>query len=850
MMGWFHDLRGAVRQLGSRPGFTLVVLVIVAVGIGANTATFSLVNGLLLQPLPYPDSEAIVSVGQVPGQRRGRPILSNTELQRLWDDAQSFEQLAAYAPFAVTWRGPDGPSTLFGTAVTPSLFPLLRATPQLGRVFTEADIVEGSHRIVLLSNRAWTNRFGSDPDIIGAPVELNDEPHTVVGVLPNGFDFPYPEVELWTPLVVRANEEPVAGGVVIQGAFMGIGRLRTGISLERAATEVRTILDRAEPDRLFPRLLEFETRVISLREELGRPFRPALVMLTAATGLVLLMACANVAGLLLARGIVRQRELAVRRALGAGRGRIVRQLLTESVVLSLAGGAGGLVVAAGFVRAAQVLVPGIVPGLTEVGLDGAVIAFAAGLSVVVGLLFGTVPARAWSRVDFARTLNGVGVLSAGGFGRLRANRGQAVLAVAQVTLALVLLTNAGLLLRSFVALVTIDLGFDPTNVVIARVQSPANPAFRGGQFGPDELVAMGTATWRSAETILAGLERIANLPGVDAVAVSTSAPLNPAPSIRSIGVVGRPTPTFPGEQLQAGIRMVSPGYADVLQLRLRAGRFFTNRDTAGGPPMVIVSESFALEAFGGEPALGQRLRVQSAFPFPAFGRDDNNAGSNETWEVIGVVGDTTSPYVRQPFGPAVAGDIYLSMLQPPMDRMLFFSELNVALRTAADPPAVLPFLHEVLADIHPGPPINATALDTILSTEAAQPRFYAACAVVFGTVALLLAAFGLYGVLSYTVAQRRAEIGLRVALGARRRDVFMLVISQGSALVSAGIILGLLAGAGATRIIESILFGVRPADPLLLAAVTMVLLTVAVLACWLPARQAIRIDPIEALRES
>ena len=582
-------------------------------------------------------------------------------------------------------------------------------------------------------------------------------------------------------------------------------------------------------------------------------------MLAAATGLVLLMACANVAGLLLARGIVRRRELAVRGVLGAGRGRIVRQLLTESVVLSIAGGAVGLAVAIGIARAAPVLVPRNVPGLGEAGVDGAVLAFTAAVSAVAGLLFGTLPALAWSRVDLARTLNETGA-SAGGFGRLRANRGQAALAVSQVALALVLLTGAGLLLRSFVALVTLDLGFEPSGVVGADIMTdPVGGRMfrRGGRIGPDEVQELNAAARRASETLLARLERVAALPGVDAVALSSRGPLDPGPSL-PIEVAGRPAPTDPRGRLQAGIRTVSPGYADVMRLRLQAGRFFTDRDTAGSPRVTVVSESFAREAFGGEPAVGQRLVSAIRLP-PGFGRGaGGRAGqppgagerSDEPWVVIGVVADVTSPFGLDSFMPAAAGDIYLSMLQPGMDPMPMFATPTVSVRTAGDPRAVVPFLQEALADVRPGAQVSAMPLETMLSAQAAQPRFYALCASIFAAVALLLAAFGLYSLLSYTVSQRRREIGVRVALGAAHRDVLMLVVRQGGALVAAGVVSGLLAAAAAARIVESVLFGVAPADPLTFAMVTAVLLVVGFFACWLPARRAARIDPMDVLREA
>ena len=753
--------------------------------------------------------------------------------------------------------GPAGPANLFGATATPSLFPLLRTTPQLGRLFTEADAVDGANRVVLLSHRAWRDRFGSDPGVVGTPIELNDEPHLVVGVLPEGFEFPDSMVEFWTPLVVRPFEGPAAGSLVIQAAHAGIGRLRPGVSVEQATAEVRAILART-PDRPTPPGLERETRVTRLREERGRPFRPALLVLNAATGLVLLMACANVAGLLLGRGVVRQRELALRGALGAGRSRIVRQLMTESVILSLAGGAAGLALAAGIVHAAPALVPratafGLAaPGLPDVGLDVTVLAFAAGLSVATGLFFGTVPALASSQVHPARILNDGSPLPAGGVGRLGGNRIHAALAVGQMALAVVFLTAAGLLLRSFVSLVAFDLGFDPTNVVTARAFSPAGfGMFReGGRFGPDEIEAMNARARGFAETLERQTERIADLPGVEAVALSSSLPLGPASRAREVRVVGRLETSDPRERLQAGIRRVSPGYADVMRLPLLAGRFFTAADAANAPPVAVVSESFARAAFGGEPPLGRRLRLPD-LPFPGLGETDGTEDA-ETWEIIGVAGDVRFPSRGEPLRPDSAGDLYLSMLQPPPERRSTLPESAPAInvRSTGDPAPVVPFLRELLGEVAPGALIDVTALTTVLSARSAQPRLFAAGAGLFGAVALLLAAFGLYGVLSYRVAQRRGEIGVRMALGARSSAVVMLVVRQGGALVVAGLTVGLLGAAAAARVIESVLFGVPPADPLTFGAVTMVLLAVGLLACWLPARRATRIDPLDTLRDA
>ena len=853
--GLFWELRQAGRRMIANPGFTLAAVLILAVGIGANAATFSVINGVLLRPLPYPDSEAVVSVGQVPVGFSGAVTLSSVELRQLQEDAHSFEQLGGFRSRLSRWSGPDGPVRLAGSEVTPSVFELLRTSPHLGRLFTENDAIEGAQRVALLSYRVWSSRFGSEQAVIGAPVVLNEEPHTVLGVLPEDFGFPFPETDIWTPLVVSPYETEASGaGPMNARSFMGVGRLRDGVSPERAESEARVIIERAVSEQ--PRLpgLHRETRVTSMREDQGRPFRPALLLLAVSSGLVLLVTCANVAGVLLARGIARQRELAIRGALGAGRGRIVRQLLVESVVLSTIAGAVGLAVASGIVRAAPALTPGYVPRLAEVGIDEGVLAFTATVSVVAGVLFGTAPALVWSRVDLACTLNDATAASAGGFGRLRANRGQAVLAVAQVALAVVLLAGAGLLLRSFVSLVTYDPGFERANVVVAEIADPVI-AQRAEPYRLADVEARNARARRKAAELLARLERIAVLPGVDAVALSANHLLNRTGSLWPFEVGRGSATSDPGREMSAFIRDVTPDFADVVGLRLRAGRFFTDGDTEGAPRVAVVSESFAQNAFGSEAAaVGQRIAAASQasrYFDHRDGRGDGERGPLE-WVVIGVVAD-----IRPPFGlvPVDADDgaVYLSMLQPGLDdirrggtgRMPF-----VVVRTEGDPIAVVSFLREAVADLRPGARVDATALDTALSAQAARPRFYALCALSFGLVALSVTAFGLYSMLSYIVSQRRREIGIRMALGAGRGQAVRLVVGQGGALVAGGLLLGLLAAPAVGRIIESLLFGVGSFDPLTFTVVTTVVICVGLLACWLPASRAARVDPMDVLREA
>ena len=717
--------------------------------------------------------------------------------------------------------------------MTPSLFPLLRTTPWLGRTFTEADAAEGVGRVVLLSHGAWTRRFGADPDIVGAPVELNDEPYTVIGVLPDAFAYPSRSVELWTPLVVPEYEAVGEGVVVIGPPLNAIARLRPEVSPEQAAAEARTLL--AESSGNLPPTGDPEVSVRPIREELARPFRAVLLMLGAGTGLVLLVMCANVSGLLLVRGVVRQPELAIRGALGASRSRIARQLLVESVMLSVAGGAIGVAVAAGMVRAAAGLVPDYVPGLAGAGLDGAVLLFTTGLAVGTGVLSGTAPALVGSRVNLLRTLNEAGSATAGGFGRLRMNRTQAVLAVGQVAVALALLIGAGLLLRSFVAVVTFNHGYEPAGILVFQAVNPASNALpRPDVLADPDLIAENYASVRGfAETLLRGVERIENLPGVDGVALARSRPIIPA-GPEPIAVAGASAPIPPRQQLGAGIRAVSPGYADVLGLRVQAGRFFTDRDSADGQRVVVVSESFAQRAFGDAPAVGQRLMR------PAVIGD-----ATATWEVIGVVDDSASPFLPADTRTLLS-DVYVPLLQPGMTRRyaLFHETPLILVRSDRTPLTVLAFLREVHTETYPTP-----SLDDMLWSLVTQPRFYAMCAGILGTVALLLAAFGLYGVLSHSVAQRRREIGIRMALGAGRRDVVGLVVRQGGGLVAVGVIIGLAGAATTTRLIEHLLFDVAPLDPLTYAGVTAVLVAVALLACWLPARRVARIAPMDAVRE-
>ena len=839
-----RDIRHAARVLARHRTFTLTALVILALGIGANTAMFGIVYGLLLRPLPYPDPGAIVRVGYGRSTQPGSiGWLTNRSLPSLQEDAASFEQVAGYAPRSLGWSGPDGPITLRGAMVSPSLFPLLRATPRLGRLFTDDDARQGEHRVVLLSFRTWTTRFAADPDIAGAPIELDGEPYTVVGVLAEGFAFPGPEDELWTPMIMQPSA-PVADAegrtLTVSFAFAALGRLRPGVSPAQAAAEVDTILQPPDtagaaagaggPANQAP---AFVGRVIPLQEEMVREHRPALLVLSAAAALVLLIACVNVAGLLLARGITRQRELALRGALGARRGRIVRQLLTESVVLSAGGGALGLAAAMAVLRAVPALAPADLPRLDEVGVDAAVLGFTALVAVAVGLLVGAVPALQWSRLPLVRILNEGSAQSAGGFRLLRANRARAGLAAAQVALALVLLVGAGLLLRSFVELVAVDPGYDPANVLTARVANPdLGSLFFAGPVTAELLAGRTASSRRFYGALRDRLARLDRLPAVEAVGLSSGLPFGGGGrGVMRLSVAGRPEPADPADLPEARVQTVTPGYFDVMRLRLRRGRFLGRLDAAGARRAVVVNETLVREAFDGGPAVGRRLH---------FGRDD------EPWTVVGVVSDVEYQDLA---ATGSSGEIYVSVDQSDASSNFSLADPFVSIRTIGDPVASLPFLREAVADVHPRAPVDdVTTMDARLSAAVAQPRVYSLFVGFFAGLALFLAAAGLYGVLSYTVSQRRREIGVRMALGAQRRDILALIVRQGAVLVVGGVVLGLLASAASTRILESLLFGVTAADALTFATASLVLLAVALLACYLPARRATRINPMDALR--
>ena len=811
MDAFLQDIRHSLRVLTKSPGFTAVALATLTLGIGATTAVFGVVNATLLRPLPYRDADRLVRIQEEHPMNRGRAMpafMTSATLEAWRENPHTIDQIAGYSDRTFTYRDESEPVRVRGAAVSPALFPLLGATPLLGRVFTPDEEASASQPVAVLSYARWQDRHDADPNILGHLITLDDASYSVIGVMLEGFYFPDRETEIWIPLTLTMPQQRPGDRFIM--AFSGLARLRDGVSLAQAEAEGQTIVGRQAP--LAPGMGAPTLRLVGFHDEMVREVRPALLALMAAVGFVLLIATANLANLLLARGAGRQRELAVRAAIGAGRGRLIQQLVTESVALSVIGGGLGLAAASWILGALPSFAPAGIPGLGEAGIDGTVLAFALAASVGAGVLFGTVPALQASRFDLVRALNEGALQMGGGFRFRRGNRTRSVLVVAEVALALMLLVGAGLLVRSFVTLATVDPGFDPARVLTAELNLPRS------QYSDT------TAASALFDQVLA---RTIARPGVEAVGLVSSLPLTRGESLIAFRTQGQASPTSRDEMTAARPQLVSPGYLDAMGLRLVAGRFVTDRDTESSPRVVVVNEAFASAYFPGEDIVGQRL----------------NLGRGEPTEIVGVVGDVHHRGLDSRPQP----ELYFSYRQSLLGRGV--PRVSIVVRTTGDPRALGPFLRQDVLDLNPYLPIdNVMTMEARLASSVAQPRFYALVLGVFAASALALAMVGIYGVLAYTVSQRSREIGIRMALGADSGRIRNLVVRQGALLVGMGVALGLAGALVTTRALESLLFGVTPLDVPTLIAVPVLLITVAIAACYLPARRASRVAPMDALR--
>ena len=800
-----QDLHYAARMQRKNPGFTIVAIIALALGIGANTAIFSVVNTVLLRALPYKDPDRLVIVWEdatKQGYPRDTPAAANFVDWRSQNTV--FEGMAAIIDESFNLTGAGDPERLEGRRVSANLFSLLGVEPQIGRTFTTEEDQPGSNKVAVLSYGLWQRRFGGDSSIVGKPLSLNGETYTVVGVMPAHFQFPTSDDALWAPIALTPEDAANRGRHYLQV----LARLKPGISLEQAQTEMSTIAARLAqqyPDSNT----DLGAAVTSLHEQLVGDIRPALLILLGAVGLVLLIACANVANLLLARAAVRQKEIAVRVALGARRSRLIRQFLTESILLSTIGGVTGLAIAYGGLVLLRAFIPENISQARQVSIDPKVLGFTFLVSTITGLIFGLAPALQAARFNQTETLKEGGRDSATGSSGKRI---RGLLVMAEVAVSLVLLIGAGLLINSFLRLRNVDPGFRADNLLTMRVVLPET---KYSEFAP-----------RSAfYTDL--VRRVESLPGVKSAAVTTNLPLYRQGNSIGITIEGQPPPP-PGKENIVVTRIVSPKYFDTMSIPLLSGRGFTAQDTTTTPRVVVISETMARRYWPGEDPIGKRIgtgRIQRP----------------QDWtQVVGVVKD-----VRQ---FELAADAKPQMYLPHTQRGFFPSD-DLVVKTDVDPASMAATVRNAVWEIDKDQPVsNIRTMEEILLESIARQRFSMLLLAIFAAVALALAAVGIYGVMSYSVAQRTHEIGIRMALGAQTGAVLKLAVGYGLKLVIAGVALGLIAAFALTRVMATLLYGVTATDPATFALISFLLICVAALASYIPARRATKVDPIIALR--
>jgi putative ABC transport system permease protein len=801
-----HDLRYAFRVLARNPGFTAIAILTLALGIGANTAIFSVVNAVLLRPLEFRDPGRLVIVAE----KSSFPVIS-TSYQNWLDwraQSHSFESIEGTRGTTLTLTGAGEPERLNARMATAGLFPLLGVNTIAGRTFTADEDRAGGAPVVLLSYGLWQRRFGSSQDILGKPIDLDSRPYTVIGVLPPNFQVLQP-ADVFVPFTPWAKTLPDDRNW--HPGIIAIARLKPGTTREQARTEMVAITKRLEQQ--YP---DYNTGtsadIIGLQEQMVQNVRPALILLLGAVSFVLLIACVNVANLLLARSVSRGREVAIRTSMGASRGRIVRQLLTESVLVSVAGGLLGLFLASATLEPLLRIAAGSVPQVFPITLDRSVLVFTLVLSVATGLVFGLVPALRTAKLDLRETLNEGSRGSTAGPGQ---HRLRAVLVATEIALAMLLLVGAGLLLRSFSRLQDVPPGFQADHLLVADIplsqNAYAKPEQRFEFF--DRLV-----------------ERSKTLPGVRSAAAASFLPVSGGGSIIHFNIYGR-APKSPHEFIAAGYRTVTPRYFETLGVPLLQGRLFTPADTDKSQAVVVINATMARIFFPTENPVGKRMQL-GATP-----------EKEVPWmEVVGVVGD-----LLQGLDLGPAAEMYLPYRQA--DELLPVFQMSVVLRTAADPLTQASALRSAVAEIDPNQPlVKVRSMEENMSASVAQPRFRTWLIGIFAALALLLAAVGVYGVMSYTVTQRTSEIGIRVTLGAQSTDVFRSIVGEGARIAMLGVAAGVIAALALTRVLRTFLYGISVFDPATFVAVAVLLTLISVAACYFPARRAMRVDPIVALR--
>jgi predicted permease len=803
------DLRYGFRGLIKHPGFTAIVIVTLALGIGASTAIFSVVNSVVLRPLPYRDADRIVAIQELsPAGKRIQVTAANFFDWR--QQSTVFEHLAALRTTSANLTLGDQADRIDISQTSANYFSVFGVEPELGRLFISSDEQAGHTPIAVLSHGLWQRRFAGDKGIIGKSINLDGKTYTVAGVTPSTFQDPF-KSELWLPplrLVPELNDQMHVTQARGMGYLSAVALLKRGVSLQQAATEMETITSRLRQEypntnnRRFNRVVKFQDDVVGEKSNM-------LWLLFGSVTFVLLIACANVANLLLAASAARQKEMAIRSALGASRWRVIRQLFTESTMLALCGGAFGLLLSFWLLSLIKELLPGDFPRFDEIQMDWRVLAFTFLASVSTGILFGFAPALQFARTDVQESIKETSRATAGSMRRSRFRQG---LIASEVALCVVLLAGAGLLFRSLMRLQSVDAGFSPQQVLTARV-SPAGPNFKSDT---DYISFYQRA-----------VEKIETIPGVTDAGLINTLPLDKGPTV-GFRVAGRAV-TTPDKWPIVNLRNVTPNYFRAMSIPIVQGRSFTEHDNRSGPLTIIVNQALAQENFAGENAVGKRI---------TFGNTDKS--EQPVWfEIVGVAANVRSLELREEPGP----ELYFSTLQDP------FGSMSVVVRTTVEPESIAPAIRQAVAEVdHTVPVSKVETMQHIVSSSVTQPRFNLFLIGLFSVIALLLSAAGIYGVTAYTVAQRTHELGIRLALGAQVGDVMRLILGQGMTVIMVGVLLGLGAAFGLLRLMKSWLFGVSENDPLTFAAITILLTLVALIACYIPARRATKVDPLVALK--
>jgi putative ABC transport system permease protein len=807
---FWQDIRYAARGLAKQKTFTLVAVITLALGIGANTAIFSVVNELLLRPLPYLDAERLVMLWEVTPEGRHQNTTSRANFRGWREQTTSFESMAAFTDQRLNLTGAGEAEEVSVQFATPSLFHVLGVQPILGRDMKEEDGDKDAPPIAILSNGFWQRRFGGDPQIVGKPILLNGTPYTVVGVMPAGFQWHIRSrsgtgraAEIWSALDIPSGDGPGS-----RGRFLStVARLKPGVSVQQAQADMKTAMARLEQDA--PRFNKgYQTEIIPLRDQFVGNVRLALWIILGAVGFVLLIACANVANLMLSRAAAREKEIAVRTALGAGRRRLVRQLLTESFLLATIGGLLGLGIAAWGIKALAAISPRDLVNLQRVGLNLTVLGWTMGISFVTSIIFGLAPALEATRLN----LNGALKEGKGAEGlNPRSGKLRSGLVIAEVALALVLLASAGLLIKSFGQLRKIDSGFNANNVLTMVVRLP------DGKYKEDQqyINFFNQAT-----------QRMRTLPGVTAAGMINFLPLyGGLGSGTGFTIEGRPTPG-PGEEPSTNVRVSDADYFTAMQIPLLRGRNFTNLEMNEAKHVILINDALARKHFPGENPIGKRITVPMS---------DKPAAT----EIIGVVGD-------------VKYDSLIDAAEPTVyfpEPELTYPFMTFVVRTTGDPLASAAAVRREISELDPEQPVSdVRSMNEVMSDTVGRARFNTLLLALFAALATVLAAVGIFGVMNYSLALRTREIGLRMALGAQKGQVLQLMLKQGLVLTLIGTAIGIAGALALTRLLSTLLFGVSSADPAIFAGIVLLLMLVSLVACYLPARRATRIDPMTALR--